>query len=528
MLVLQMLGGMTDCLKPTEKQDTTDGFLAAYEHINKVVADAIGTAYGVSVAYVLLVVLLGFGIYATIRTGAVQFRMFGKMLRTVVGSRKGAEGGISSFQAFAVGLADRIGTGNIAGVALAITIGGPGAIFWMWLIALIGMASAFIEATLAQLFKVRNPDGTFRGGPAFYFERGLGSRVWGSIFAVLLIFTYAFTFQLIQSNTLSGLVLDNFGLPTWATGLILVAITAPFFISGIRAVARIAEYLAPLMAVIYLLLALVVIFANIGRLPEVLAMIVQGAFGFNSVAGGTFAGFYAALMNGAKRGLYSNEAGMGSAPNAAATATVSHPVKQGFIQSLGVFVDTILVCTATAFIVLLGGVYDPTAAEQPADGAILTVDSLASLGGWTKPVILIVIFMFVYSTLLGNFSYAEGNIKYLLGIENKAAIVKGICIFAVFLGSVLSLQVVWNLGDWTAALMAIMNLVACTLLFKWALGALKDYQHQLKTKPESEIQFCSTNNEFMPGELPTDIWTTEGIAAGRNISSDPKSWEHED
>ncbi|MST50114.1 alanine/glycine:cation symporter family protein [Mobiluncus porci] len=501
---------------------------SAYEKINKIVADAIGNAYGVSIAYTLIVVLLGFGIYATIRTGAVQFTMFGKMWKTVLGSRKGAEGGISSFQAFAVGLADRIGTGNIAGVAIAITVGGAGSIFWMWVVALIGMASAFIEATLAQLFKVRNPDGTFRGGPAFYIERGLGSRTWGSIFAVLLIFTYAFTFQLIQSNTLAGLAKANFGMPTYATGLLLVAITAPFFIMGIRSVARIAEYLAPLMALIYMVLALIVIVENIGQLGAVLTMIFQGAFGVNSMAGGALGGFYAALMNGTKRGLYSNEAGMGSAPNAAATATVSHPVKQGFIQSLGVFVDTIMVCTATAFIVLLGGVYDPNAAEQPSDGAALTVDSLASLGGWTKPVVLIVIFMFVYSTLLGNFSYAEGNIKYLLGIENKAGIVKAICIIAVFLGSVLSLKVVWNLGDWTAALMAIMNLVACFLLFKWALGALKDYKHQLETKPEAEIQFCSTDNEFMPGVLPTDIWTREGIESGRNISSDPNSWEHED
>ena len=502
--------------------------LSPFEKFNQLVANALGTVYGMSIGYVLIVVLLGFGIYATIRTGAVQFTMFSKMWKTVMGSRKGSHGGISSFQAFAVGLADRVGTGNIAGVAIAITLGGAGPIFWMWIVALVGMASAFIEATLAQMFKVRNPDGTFRGGPAFYIERGLGSRAWGSVFAVLLIFTYAFTFQLIQANTLAGLAKANFGMPTYATGLLLVAITAPFFIAGIRSVARIAEYLAPLMAVIYMTLALIVIIENIGQLGTIFAMIFQGAFGASSVAGGTLGGLFAALMNGTKRGLFSNEAGMGSAPNAAATATVSHPVKQGMIQSLGVFVDTILVCSATAFIVLLGGVYDPNAAEQPSDGAALTVDSLAALGPWTKPIILIVIFMFVYSTLLGNFSYSEGNIKYLLGIENNAWIVKAISIIAVFLGSVLSLEMVWNLGDWTAALMAIMNLVACTLLFKWALGALKDYQHQLETKSEDEIQFCSTDNKFLPGELPTDIWTKEAIAQGHNISSDPTSWEHGD
>lgn len=495
----------------------------AFEAFNKAVANAIGTAYGMTIAYVLIVVLLGFGIYATIRTGAVQFTMFSKMWKTVMGSRKGSEGGISSFQAFAVGLADRVGTGNIAGVAIAITLGGAGSIFWMWIVALVGMASAFIEATLSQMFKVRNPDGTFRGGPAFYIERGLGSRAWGSVFAVLLIFTYAFTFQLIQSNTLAGLAKANFGMPTYATGLLLVAITAPFFIAGIRSVARITEYLAPLMAVVYLALAIIVIVANFGQVGHVFAMIFQGAFGINSVAGGTLGGILAALMNGTKRGLFSNEAGMGSAPNAAATATVSHPVKQGMIQSLGVFVDTILVCTATAFIVLLGGVYDPNAAEQPSDGAALTVESLASLGPWTKPIILFVIFMFVYSTLLGNFSYSEGNIKYLRGIDDNAWIVKVISIVAVFLGSILSLDVVWNLGDWTAALMAIMNLVACTMLFKWALGALQDYKHQLETKTEDEIQFCSTDNSFLPGVLPTDIWTKEGLAAGRNISTDPES-----
>ena len=502
--------------------------VTGFAKINKAAADLIGTAYGVSIVYVLIIVLVGFGIYATVKTHAVQFTMFGKMWKTVLSSRKGAEGGISSFQAFAVGLADRIGTGNIAGVAIAITLGGPGSIFWMWLIALIGMASAFIEATLAQMFKVRNPDGTFRGGPAFYIERGLGSRAWGKVFAVLLIFTYAFAFQLIQSNTLSGLMQSNFQVPTWVTAIVLVVITAPFFIKGIRSVARITEYLAPIMAVVYIALALVVIIANIDQVGAVFGMIFSGAFGLNSAAGGTFGGLYVALMNGAKRGLFSNEAGMGSAPNAAATATVSHPVKQGMIQSLGVFVDTILVCTATAFIVLLGGVYDPNATSQPSDGAALTVDSLASLGGWTKPVVLLVIFMFVYSTLLGNFSYAEGNIKYLRGIEDKAGIVKAICIVAVFLGSILSIEVVWNIGDWAAALMAIVNLTACFLLGKWALGALKDYRHQLKTTPQDEIQFCSTDNPYLPGELPTDIWTSEGIAAGKNISTDPEAGLHED
>lgn len=493
-----------------------------FDKINSGIADTLDWVYGHSIVFVLIILLVGFGIYSTIKTRAIQFRLFGHMWHVALNSRDGAYGGISSFQAFTVGLADRIGTGNIAGVAIALVVGGPGAVFWMWIIALLGMATGFIESTLGQMFKVRNPDGTFRGGPAFYIERGLGKRGWGVLFSVLLVFTFAFAYEMIQANTLSAIAAENFGWPTWVSAIVLVLISAPFFIGGLRPVARFTEILAPLMAVLYILLALITFITNWHMIIPVFQTIFASAFGLNQAAGGALGGIYAAFMNGAKRGLFSNEAGEGSVPNAASTATVNHPVKQGLIQSLGVFVDTILVCTATAFIVLVGGVFDINATEQSQvvqdlSGANLTIESLGVLGAWTKPVMIIIIFMFIYSTLLGNYAYAEGNEKFLRGIDSKGWFSKIICIVAVFLGAVMSLNAVWVIGDWAAALLVLVNLTACLFLYKWAIGALKDYEHQRKTKPEEEILFCSTDNEFLPGELPTDIWSAEGIAAGRHI-----------
>ena len=297
--------------------------------------------------YVLVYVLVAAGIYFTFRTSAVQFRYFGRMLKQLGNSRAGA-GGISSFQAFCVGLASRVGTGNIAGVAIALTVGGPGAIFWMWVVALLGMATALVEATLGQIFKVRAPDGTFRGGPAFYIQRGLGSRPGGVIFAVLLVFTFGFAFNMVQANAIADVLNASHNVEVRYTTIGLVVLAAPILFGGVRRVAKVAEVVLPLMALAYVALALVIIVMNIGALPRAITEIVGGAFGMQQMAGGFTGGIAAAMLNGVKRGLFSNEAGMGSAPNVAATATVSHPIKQGLIQSLGVFVDTFIICTATA------------------------------------------------------------------------------------------------------------------------------------------------------------------------------------
>ena len=337
--------------------------------------------------------LIAAGIWFTVRTRGLQFRLFGQMLRAIAGSRDD-DGGISSFQAFTIGLASRVGTGNIVGVALAITLGGPGAVFWMWVVALVGMATGFIEATLAQLYKIRHPEGTFRGGPAYYISRGLGSKRWASVFAVVITFVFGFAYEATQANAISKVMEGTFGVPTWGTAVALVLLTMPVVFGGISIVARIAEWMAPLMAGLYALLAVAVLVLNADAIPAAMASIVQGAFGVDQAFAGIAGGFAAAALNGIKRGLFSNEAGEGSVPNAAATATVAHPVQQGFVQSLGVFVDTIVVCTATALIVLLSGVYTPEGARAQAavdpqvakDAAsTLTSSSIgAVLGGWTE------------------------------------------------------------------------------------------------------------------------------------------------
>lgn len=495
-------------------------FEETFEAVNAAVAHFLDVVYSNSISYVLMFVLLGTGIYFTVRMRGMQFRMFAHMWGVILKSREGAKGGISSFQAFTIGLADRVGTGAIAGVALAVVAGGPGAVFWMWVVAMVGMATAFVEATLAQMFKVRVGDGTFRGGPAFYIQTGLKSRKWGIVFAVLLIFTYGFSFQMIQSNSISQLAKVAFGVPLWVTALILVVMTLPLLVGGVRRIARFTEWLAPAMALVYLLASLVIIGINIDKIPFVFKEIFLGAFGQGTyvppaVAGGLGA-FIVALQIGVKRGLFTNEAGMGSAPNAAATATVDHPVTQGMVQALGVFVDTMLVCTSTAFIILMSQPFWQHSSGAALDGTALTAASMVSSLGFSKTVeiavsifVMLMMVCFGYSTILGNYAYAESNYKYIAGVKNRATPLKIIVIFATFLGAVLPLQSVWNLSDWAAAFMSIVNLVAIVLLGKWAMGALKDYNRQRAQGIETPV-FCCKDNPDMPGELPTDVWTTPG------------------
>ncbi len=489
-----------------------------FSQINSYISSTLDSIYSVSIGYVLMFVLLGAGLYFTFASKGYQFRMFGHMCKMVFHSRKGAKGGISSFQAFAIGLADRVGTGAIAGVALAVVAGGPGTVFWMWVVALLGMATAFIEATLAQMFKVRAGDGTFRGGPAYYIQKGLGSRKWGMVFAVLLIFAYAFSFEMIQSNSISQLAEHSFGIPTWVSALILVIMTLPLVLGGIRPIARLSEYMAPIMAAVYMLMALVILVINYESIPFLIKEIFAGAFGQGTyvppAVSGAAGAFIVALQTGVKRGLFTNEAGMGSAPNAAATATVEHPVSQGLVQSLGVFVDTMMVCTATALIILVSEPFWASSAHS-LDGTALTAASMVSslsLGVYTEHIIsgfvLIMLLSFGYSTILGNYTYAETNYCFLRGIHCNRLPLKLLVIFATFLGAVLPLQSVWSLADWACALMAIVNLIAILMLGKWALGALKDYCAQLK-KGQTPV-FHSSHNEYMPAELETEVWSEPG------------------
>ena len=462
--------------------------------------------------YLLAALLILVGIYLTARTVLVQLRHFGTMVNSLSGSRSGAQGGISSFQAFAVGLAARVGIGNIAGVALAVVAGGPGALFWMWVVALIGMATSFVESTLAQIFKERGRDFTFRGGPAYYIKNGLGSALWGKVFAALCIISVGITVVMVQTNSLAQIVTATVpNLSGWMVGVFLVLLTAPVVLGGVRLVARVAEWLAPIMALAYVLMAMVVVILNADRLPEVLLSVFEGAFGLNQAFFGTAGGIIAALLNGVRRGLFSNEAGLGTVPNAAGTATVAHPVRQGLIQSFGVFVDTILVCTATGLLILLA-----TDTYRPGDdsliGAVLTQQAVAEhLGSWTAWPMVVLIFVLVFSTVLGCYSYAQVNVNFLGG-ERRAEQVFGILLTAAaFGGTVLTLPIVWALSDIALGLLGILNLIVIVRLAPWVIGALRDFESQ-RAQGITEPTFIGHGNSLLPGDVVPGIWEPDDVA----------------
>ena len=426
--------------------------------------------------YILIAMLIVIGLFFTFRTKFIQFtnikEMF-KLLGEGSSSKDKSKEGVSSFQAFCIGTASRVGTGNLAGVASAIAIGGPGAVFWMWLIALIGSASAFIESTLAQIYKVKDGD-SFRGGPAYYMEKGLNKRWMGVTFSVLIIICFGFAFNSVQSNTIAAAFNSTFNANKLIIGIILTVLTLIIIFGGVNRIAKISSILVPIMAVAYIVIALFIIVINFKEIPNLFKTIFESAFGFKQVVGG---GIGAALLQGIKRGLFSNEAGMGSAPNAAATATVSHPAKQGLIQTLGVFTDTLIICTSTAFIILLSGV--------PLDGSVkgieLTQMALVSqVGSWGGTFISICILLFAFSSIIGNYYYGETNIQFIT--ENKVVLyVYRILVAAMVLfGSIASMDLVWNIADVFMGLMAILNLIAIVLLSKIAIKALQDYTAQKK------------------------------------------------
>lgn len=426
-------------------------------------------------SYVLIAVLVGCGVWFTWHTRFVQFRMVGEMIRLLTESAASTVKGtkhISSFQAFAVSVATRVGTGNLAGVATAIAIGGPGAVFWMWIIALIGSATAFVESTLAQLFKQKHKD-SFIGGPAYYIQRGLHQRWMAVLFAVLITCQFGLSNNSIQANTICGAMQEAFGWsPVWVGGML--AILSLFIVfGGIQRIARVSSVLVPIMAVGYVLLAVVIVVMNISELPHVLKVIVLDAFGIEQVAGG---GLGATMMNGIKRGLFSNEAGEGSAPNVAATAATTHPVKQGLIQALGVFTDTLLVCSCTAFIILVSGLYQ----DPSLNGIALTQSALYSEVGSLGPMfIAVAIFLFAFSSIIGNYYYGEANIRFITSNQKVMAIYR-ICSggVMVFFGALASFELVWNIVDFFMALLTACNLTAIVLLGRYAFRLLEDYRQQ--------------------------------------------------
>ena len=424
--------------------------------------------------YILIIMLLGCAVWFTIRTRFVQFHMLKEMIRLLGDSTSKTEGNsrhVSSFQAFAISLASRVGTGNLAGVATAISIGGPGAVFWMWIIALLGASSAFVESTLAQLYKVRGKD-SYIGGPAYYMKRGLKQPWMGIVFAILIIFTFAFSFNTVQSNTICAAFEQAFQVDNTMMGIILTCLTVLIIFGGIQRIAKVSSIIVPLMALGYILLAFTIVLMNITRLPEVIGIIIANAFGWEQALGG---GIGIALMQGIKRGLFSNEAGMGSAPNVAATADVSHPVKQGLIQTLGVFTDTLVICSCTAFIILFSGMY----ANGETNGIQLTQMALDNeIGSGGTIFVAIAILFFAFSSIIGNYFYGEANLRYIT--ENKKIILlfRIISGSMVMFGALASLDLVWGIADICMGLMAIFNLIAITFLGKYAFRLLDDYRSQ--------------------------------------------------
>lgn len=425
-------------------------------------------------SYVLIVILVAAGLYFTFRTKFVQFRMAGEMVRLLgegAGSSKGGQGGVSSFGAFCISTASRVGTGNLAGVALAIAAGGPGAVFWMWLIALLGSATAFIESTLAQIYKVKDKGG-FRGGPAYYMEKGLNKRWMGVLFAVLITICYGLVFNSVQANTLSLALESAYGMDRFWVGIVVAGLTAYVIFGGVQRIVKASEYLVPVMAGGYVLLALYIVVTNISELPAVIGLIFRSAFGFEQVAGG---GLGAAIMMGIKRGLFSNEAGMGSAPNAAAAADVTHPAKQGLVQALGVFVDTLLVCSATAFIVLFSSAYG----TEDLTGIELVQAALANhIGSWAVGFVAIAVFLLAFTSVVGNYFYGETNIEFIKNSKKWLFLYRLAVVGMVLFGSVAKVAIVWDLADLFMAFMAITNLIAIVMLGRIAFDALKDYREQ--------------------------------------------------
>ncbi|QUJ68920.1 alanine:cation symporter family protein [Photobacterium sp. GJ3] len=447
------------------------------EHLMAVIGDINGVLWGHLLVYLLVIV----GIYFTVRLGFIQIRQFGHAI-SVLKKGRDVESGISSYQVFCTSMAARVGTGNMAGVAVALTAGGPGAIFWMWAMAMFGMATAFVESTLAQVYKVKDVDGQYRGGPAYYMEQGLGLRWMGTLFSVFLIIAFGLVFNAVQANTITDALNHSFGFDRSIMGIAIVAGSAFFIMGGLKSIAQATSRIVPVMAIGYLAIALLIVVMNLSELPDAIMLIVKSAFGWQEAAAGGVAYTIAqAMQSGIARGLFSNEAGMGSAANVAASATPNpnHPASQGYVQMLGVFADTIVICTASAAMIMLSGVM-----EQPdaASGIGLLQQALTNeLGDWTTYFMAAAILLFCFTSIIANYSYAETNIMFLNGNTKKGLFAFRLVVLAmVMFGSVASLPVVWNMADASMGMMALINIIALVLLSNLAIKVIRDYEVQVK------------------------------------------------
>lgn len=472
-------------------------------------------------SWVLIPLLVGVSLYITIRTGLVQFRLFPEMFRVLKSKPEIAPDGkkaVSSIQAFMISAAARIGTGNIIGVSIAISLGGPGAVFWMWAMALVVCAASFVESTLAQLYKVRHPAG-FRGGPAYYIERGLGQRWAAVLFALVLILTFPLVFNAVQSNTITNTLANSVGevgvehspLLSVIVGALLVVLTALVIFGGVRRIAHTAQALIPFFASLYLVIGLIVMVMNWQLVPGTFVMIIENAFGLGEFAA---AALGVVIIQGVRRGMFSNEAGLGSAPVAAGSASVTHPVKQGLVQTLGVYLDTMIVCSVTAFIVLLGfqGTFD-----GQIEGDLTQLALMSMLGPWALHLMTLIIFLVAFSSVLGNYYYGESNLQYLTTNGNVLVGYKVVFLTATFLGALGSIDLIWTLADTTMGMMALINLIAITPLTVIACRLLKDYTDQRKQGLDPVF-----TRDRMPDLRGVECWEPKdevGSEEGKRISS---------
>lgn len=452
---------------------------------------------------VLIVVLVAVGLLFTIASRFVQFRYFGKMFAIMGQATQHESGGhLSSFQALVLSVAGRVGAGNIAGVAVAITLGGPGAVFWMWVIGLVGMSTSFFECTLAQVFKNAEPSGTYRGGPAYYIQRGLGKRWLSALFSILLLVTFGFSFNALQSYTVAASLNDTFGIPPQITGFILLIVLGATIFGGVKRIAEVAEFVVPIMAVGYFLMAAFIIITNLGSIPGVFGLIFGSAFGLQQAVGG---GIGAAIIFGVKRGLFSNEAGLGSAPNVAAVAYVKHPVNQGIVQAFSVFIDTIVLCSCTAAIILLSTVYEP---GSDVGGITMTQAAMADhVGEWGRAFVTIALVLFAFTSMIYNYYLGENSLNFF-SEENKMLFngFRVVTLALIVWGASQDLGTIFGFADVTMGFLALVNLVALVLLFKVGLKVMRDFDQQIKSGISQPVFDAS---KFPELNLDAEAWTVD-------------------
>jgi len=453
----------------------------------------------------LIVLIVGLGGYFTIRSRFVQLRHFFHMFAVFRESLRSSSGQLSSFQALMLSLAGRVGAGNIAGVGIAVTLGGPGAVFWMWVTALVGMASSFFECSLGQLYKRCDAEGQYRGGPSYYIQHGLGKRWLGMVMAVLLLVTFGFAFNGLQSHAVTHSLNDAFKISPGYAGIGLAVLLGLVFVGGIKRIAAVADLLVPIKTLVYIAVTLYVIGVQFEHVPQMLMTIVKSAFGLDEVFGGLIG---SAIVMGVKRGVFANEAGLGSAPNVAAVADVQHPVAQGVVQAFSVFLDTFVICTCTALLILLSGFYTP---GFEGDGIALTQNSLAAVvGDWGKLFISVALALFVFTSILYNYYLGENSLRFLLGENRKALIGYRALVLALILwGAVEDLGTVFAFADITMTLLAFVNLIALAMLFKVGLRILQDYDAQRKAGIDTPV---FDSSQFPDLDLDLQAWPKPGHA----------------